>query len=90
MPGRNNLPVVTSSQGVTPSPGRVTVYAMTYSAPKIIHSLVTEYGWDAVVDALIEEVKWAPGGDLVAIEELLDAVMTDLVAGEGTRQQTLQ
>jgi len=63
---------------------------MTHSAPKIIKSLVTEYGWDAVVDALIEEVKWAPGGDLEAIEELLDAVMADLVAGEGMGQQTLQ
>jgi hypothetical protein len=63
---------------------------MTYSAPKIINSLVTEYGWDAIVDALIEEVKWAPGGDLGAIEELLDAVMADLVAGEGMGQQTLQ
>ena len=63
---------------------------MTYSAPQIIKSLVTEYGWDAIVDALIEEVKWAPGGDLEAIEELLDAVMADLVAGESTGQQTLQ
>ena len=63
---------------------------MTYSAPKIIKSLVDEYGWDAIVDALIEEVKWAPGGDLEAIEELLDAVMADLVAGEGMGQQTLQ
>ena len=52
--------------------------------------MVTEYGWDAIVDALIEEVKWAPGGDLGAIEELLDAVMADLVAGEGMGQQTLQ
>jgi len=56
---------------------------MTYSAPKIIKSLVTKNSWDAIVDALIEEVKWAPGGDLGAIEELLDAVMADLVVGEG-------
>ena len=63
---------------------------MTYSAPKIIKSLVEEYGWDAVVDALIEEVKWAPGGDLGPIEELLDAVMADLVAGERMGQHTLQ
>jgi len=63
---------------------------MTYSAPKIIKSLVEEYGWDAVVDAPIEEVKWTPGGDLGPIEELLDAVMADLVAGEQMGQQTLQ
>jgi hypothetical protein len=63
---------------------------MTYSAPKIICSLVNEYGWDAVVDALIEEVKWAPGGEIDAIEELLDAVMADLVAGDPMGQQTLQ
>lgn len=64
---------------------------MTYSAPKIIKSLVNEYGWDAVVDALIEEVKWAPpGGDIGAIEELLDAVMADLVAGEAMGRQTIQ
>jgi len=63
---------------------------MTYSAPHIIKSLVEEYGWDTVVDALIEEVKWAPGGDLGAIEELLDAVMADLVAGEGMEPRVLQ
>jgi hypothetical protein len=43
-----------------------------------------------VVDALIEEVKWAPGGEIDAIEELLDAVMADLVAGDPMGQQTLQ
>ena len=63
---------------------------MTYSAQKVIKSLVNEYGWDAVVDALIEEVKWAPGGDLGAIEELLDVVMADLVAGDRMGQITLQ
>ena len=63
---------------------------MTYSAPIIIKSLVEEYGWDAIVDALIEEVKWAPGGDPGPIEELLDAVMVDLVAGEHVGQHTLQ
>ena len=63
---------------------------MTYSAPKIVKSLVGEYGWDAVVDALIEEVKWAPGQDLGAIEELLDVVMADLEAGEGMGRTTIQ
>jgi hypothetical protein len=75
---------------VTLLSARVRLFGMTYSAPKIIKSLVNEYGWDAIVDALIEEVKWAPGGELGAIEELLDVVMADLVAGEAMGRQTLQ
>lgn len=63
---------------------------MTYSAPNIIKSLVEEYGWDAVVDALIEEVRCAPGSDLEAIEELLDAVMADLVADDRIGHRALQ
>lgn len=76
--------------GVTATFWRANIFTMTYSAPKIIKSLVSEYGWDAVVDALIEEVRWAPGGNITAIEELLDAVMADLVAGEGMGRRTLQ
>lgn len=63
---------------------------MTYSAPEIVRSLVDEFGWEATVDALIEEVKWAPGEDLKALEELLDVVMADLTAGFEREQLTLQ
>ena len=63
---------------------------MTYSAPNIIARLVTEYGWDAVVDALVQEIKHAPDRDLEAIEQLLDAVMADLVTGEFAGNCTLQ
>ena len=56
---------------------------MTYSAPTIIASLVHDYGWEAVVDALTEEVKNAPGEELAAIEHLLDAVMSALEVQAG-------
>ena len=63
---------------------------MTYSAPKVISSLVNEYGWDAVVDALIVEVEWSLGGDLSAVEELLEVVMADLPPEENPAQLTMQ
>lgn len=56
---------------------------MTKSAILAVERLVTELGYDAVVDALVSEAETAPDHELDAIEAMLDAVMADLVASSG-------
>lgn len=47
-------------------------------------ALVSDYGYEDVIAALIEEYKTAPDDQLVAIEALLDVALVDLLkAGEG-------
>ncbi len=50
--------------------------AMTYNAILIIECLVEDYGWDAVLDQLIEEAATASDKRLAEIKELLDAAIT--------------
>ena len=67
---------------------------MTSTAATLIQELVAEFGWDEVIDALVEETKTAPGEELGAVEVLLDAVMVALLAadkgGKELRQAILQ
>lgn len=49
-------------------------------ATSLIQSLAGEFGYQAVVDALIEEVQRVPGEELGVIRTLVDAVMADLLA----------
>lgn len=51
------------------------------NATTIIRSLAREIGYDAVIEALIEETRTAPGEELGSIEMLIDAVMADLLTG---------
>ena len=51
------------------------------NATTIIRSLAREIGYDAVIEALIEETRTAPGEELGSIEMLIDAVMADLLLG---------
>lgn len=53
---------------------------MTDSAIMVVERLVAELGYDAVIDALIDEAETAPDHELDAIEAMLDAVMAGLVA----------
>ena len=50
--------------------------AMTYNAILIIECLVEDYGWDAVLDLLVEEAATAPDERVAEIKELLEAAMT--------------
>lgn len=54
------------------------------TAQSIVDSLAAEQGWDWLVDALIEEVKTAPGEELEAIGDLVDAVMASLPVSDDT------
>lgn len=71
------------------TPGRAgdTVHAMGTgsTAQSIVDSLAAEHGWDWLVDALIEEVRTAPGEELAAIGDLVDAVMASLPTGGDTQ-----
>ena len=49
---------------------------MTYNAITAIECLVEDYGWDAVIDQLMEEAASAPDERLAEIDELLDAAIT--------------
>lgn len=49
---------------------------MTYNAITAIECLVEDYGWDAVLDQLMEEATTAPDERLAEIEELLEAAIT--------------
>ena len=49
---------------------------MTYNAILIIECLVEDYGWDAVLDQLIEQAATPSDECLDEIEELLDAAIT--------------
>ena len=48
---------------------------MTYNAINVIECLVEDYGWDAVLDLLMEEAETAPDEHLAVIDELLGAAM---------------
>ena len=54
------------------------------TAQSIVDSLAAEQGLDWLVDALIEEVKTAPGEDLGAIGDLVEAVMASLPVSDDT------
>ena len=56
------------------------------TAQSIVDSLAAEHGWDWVVDALMEEVRTAPGEELAAIGDLVEAVMASLPASGQTHQ----
>lgn len=58
---------------------------MTESAILAVERLVAELGYDAVIDALVDEAETAPENQLDAIEALLDAVMAGLVAEAAER-----
>lgn len=58
----------------------------TSNATAIIRSLAREIGYDAVVQALIEEARTAPGEELGSIEVLIDAVMADILSGVDDEQ----
>ena len=49
---------------------------MTYNAITAIECLVEDYGWDAVIDQLMEEAATAPDERLAEIDGLLDAAIT--------------
>ena len=49
---------------------------MTYNAITVIECLVEDYGWDAVIDQLMEEAATASDERLADIDELLDAAIT--------------
>ncbi len=49
---------------------------MTYNAINTIECLVEDYGWDAVIDQLMEEAATAPDERLAEIDELLEAAIT--------------
>lgn len=56
----------------------------TNTAQLIVDSLAAERGWPWLVDALIEEVRTAPGEDLAAVAKLVEVVMASLpVTGDG-------
>ena len=48
---------------------------MTYNAISTIECLVEDYGWDAVMDVLMEEAATASDERLNEVEELLDAAI---------------
>lgn len=58
------------------------------TAQSIVDSLAAERGMAWLVDALIEEVKAAPGEELGAIGDLVDAVMASLQEGRAQPPQT--
>ncbi len=49
---------------------------MTYNAITAIECLVEDYGWDAVLEQLMDEAATAPDERLAEIEELLEAAIT--------------
>ena len=49
---------------------------MTYNAILVIECLVEDFGWDAVMDELMEEAATASDERLNKVEELLDAAIT--------------
>jgi hypothetical protein len=57
---------------------------MTDSAIMAVERLVSELGFDAVIDALVAEAETAPDDQLDAVEALLDAVMAGLVVDAST------
>ena len=56
---------------------------MTIDSIRAVERLVAELGYDAVIDALMEEAETAPEHELDAIEDMLDALMAGLVADAG-------
>lgn len=56
---------------------------MTSAAIAAVERLVGQYGIDAVIDALLEEVDCVPEEQLDAIEQMLDAVMAGILAEAG-------
>lgn len=48
---------------------------MTFNAISAVDCLVEDYGWDAVLDALVEMAATAPDERLDQVEELLDAAI---------------
>ncbi len=49
---------------------------MTYNAILVIECLVEDYGWDAVMDELMNETATASDEHLDEVKELLDAAIT--------------
>ncbi len=49
---------------------------MTYNAILVIECLVEDYGWDAVMDELMNEAATASDEHLNEVKELLDAAIT--------------
>ena len=49
---------------------------MTYNAISVIECLVEDFGWDAVMDVLMEEAASASDERLNEVKELLDAAIT--------------
>ncbi len=49
---------------------------MTYNAISVIECVVEDFGWDAVVDVLMEEAATATDERLDEVGELLDAAIT--------------
>ena len=59
------------------SPTRLCYTAlMTYNAILVIECLVEDYGWDAVMDELMEEAATASYEHLNEVKEHLDAAIT--------------
>ncbi len=71
------LPSIADFAAVMASPiGTCYTTLMKYNAILVIECLVEDYGWDAVMDVLMEEAETASYERLNEVDELLDAAIT--------------